>query len=158
MICSLVVGAARAAEDAPDDAFKSKGLVKAGATYVLPAEQELNDAMRSIRIAKKKMDEDTKVRNDIETRIRNVKGMMGQWEFQRRSLDAKLAQTTDATTRELIERLLARIDTLEKRVAQLENPRHDIAAPAVPVFQVSSLVGGLARLGWTRIGSPGIFG
>ena len=32
------------------------------------------------------------------------------------------AQTTDPATRELIERLLARIDTLEKRVAQLENP------------------------------------
>ena len=32
------------------------------------------------------------------------------------------AQTTDPATRELIERLLTRIDTLEKRVAQLENP------------------------------------
>src|SRR6476646_9363567 len=42
------------------------------------------------------------------------------------------AQTTDPATRELIERLLARIDTLEKRVAQLENPRHDVIAPAVP--------------------------
>jgi hypothetical protein len=43
------------------------------------------------------------------------------------------AQTTDPATRELIERLLARIDTLEKRVAQLENPRHDATAPAAPV-------------------------
>ena len=43
------------------------------------------------------------------------------------------AQTTDPATRELIERLLARIDTLEKRVAQLENPRRDVAAPAAPV-------------------------
>ena len=42
------------------------------------------------------------------------------------------AQTTDPATRELIERLLARIDTLEKRVAQLENPRHDVTAPAAP--------------------------
>jgi hypothetical protein len=40
------------------------------------------------------------------------------------------AQTTDPATRELIERLLARIDTLEKRVAQLENPRHDVTAAA----------------------------
>jgi hypothetical protein len=43
------------------------------------------------------------------------------------------AQTTDAATRELIERLLARIDTLEKRVAQLENPRRDIMPPEVSV-------------------------
>jgi len=40
---------------------------------------------------------------------------------------AAVAQTTDAATRELIERLLQRIDTLEKRVSQLENP----GAPAV---------------------------
>jgi hypothetical protein len=42
------------------------------------------------------------------------------------------AQTTDAATRELIERLLSRIDTLEKRVAQLENSRARAAVPATP--------------------------
>jgi hypothetical protein len=42
------------------------------------------------------------------------------------------AQTADPATRELIERLLSRIDTLEKRVAQLENPRHDAVAAAAP--------------------------
>jgi hypothetical protein len=40
------------------------------------------------------------------------------------------AQTTDPATRELIERLLARIDTLEKRVAQLENSKAPAVAPA----------------------------
>ena len=52
------------------------------------------------------------------------------------------AQTTDAATRELIERLLSRIDTLEKRVAQLENsgaraaaPTTPTAAPAVPTVE-----------------------
>jgi hypothetical protein len=42
------------------------------------------------------------------------------------------AQTTDPATRELIERLLARIDTLEKRVAQLENSKTQAVAPATP--------------------------
>ena len=45
-----------------------------------------------------------------------------------------VAQTTDAATRELVERLLLRIDTLEKRVAQLENP----GAPATPVAAVTA--------------------
>src|SRR5271167_3478213 len=42
------------------------------------------------------------------------------------------AQTTDPATRELIERLLSRIDTLEKRVAQLENSKTQAVAPATP--------------------------
>jgi hypothetical protein len=42
------------------------------------------------------------------------------------------AQTTDAATRELIERLLSRIDTLEKRVAQLENPRDNPGTRPIP--------------------------
>jgi len=43
-----------------------------------------------------------------------------------------VAQTADPATRELIERLLSRIDTLEKRVAQLEGsaPRPAAIAPA----------------------------
>src|SRR5438445_9178520 len=40
---------------------------------------------------------------------------------------------TDPATRELIEKLLTRIDTLEKRVAQLENPGMRPTAPAAPV-------------------------
>ena len=45
------------------------------------------------------------------------------------------AQTTDPATRELIERLMSRIETLEKRVAQLENPGMPAtaAAAAAPV-------------------------
>src|ERR1039458_4736238 len=43
------------------------------------------------------------------------------------------AQTADPATRELIERLLSRIETLEKRVAQLENPQPGaMAAAPVP--------------------------
>ena len=41
------------------------------------------------------------------------------------------AQTTDPATRELIERLLARIDTLEKRVSDLERGSPKPAASAV---------------------------
>jgi hypothetical protein len=44
-----------------------------------------------------------------------------------------LAQTADPATRELIERLLARIDTLEKRVAQLEKGGAPSTAAAAPV-------------------------
>ena len=45
------------------------------------------------------------------------------------------AQTADPATRELIEKLLARIDSLEKRVAQLEqaNPSAGATAPASAV-------------------------
>src|SRR5215472_3608137 len=45
-----------------------------------------------------------------------------------------ITQTTDPATRELIDKLLARIDSLEKRVVQLElsNPAARAAAPLVP--------------------------
>jgi hypothetical protein len=42
------------------------------------------------------------------------------------------AQTADQATKDLIERLLARIDSLEARVAQIENPGAHAAAPAAP--------------------------
>ena len=40
------------------------------------------------------------------------------------------AQTTDQATKDLIAKLLARIDSLEARVAQLEGPAAHAAAPA----------------------------
>src|SRR5215831_79025 len=43
-----------------------------------------------------------------------------------------LAQSADPATRELIEKLLARIDTLEKRVAQLEKGGAPSAVAAAP--------------------------
>src|SRR5437867_2820063 len=45
-----------------------------------------------------------------------------------------VAQTTDPATKELIDKLLARIDSLEKRVVQLEqtNPSARAAAPLTP--------------------------
>jgi hypothetical protein len=42
------------------------------------------------------------------------------------------AQTADQATRDLIEKLLARIDRLEARVAQLESPGARVSAPVVP--------------------------
>lgn len=42
------------------------------------------------------------------------------------------AQTADQATKDLIERLLARIDSLEARVAQLEKPGTNAAAPSAP--------------------------
>src|SRR6267154_1437784 len=50
------------------------------------------------------------------------------------------AQTADPATRELIEKLLSRIDTLEKRVAQLENPGARTAAPAPAVPSPTELI------------------
>src|SRR5437764_608421 len=42
------------------------------------------------------------------------------------------AQTIDPATKDLIEKLLNRIDSLEKRVAQLENPGAPAAFPVTP--------------------------
>src|ERR1700680_3344479 len=41
-------------------------------------------------------------------------------------------QTTDPATRELIEKLLGRIDSLEKRVAELEKGSARVTTPAGP--------------------------
>jgi hypothetical protein len=50
-----------------------------------------------------------------------------------------ITQTTDPATKELIDRLLARIDSLEKRVVQLEqgNPSARAATPIVPTTPAS---------------------
>ncbi len=50
------------------------------------------------------------------------------------------AQTLDPATRELIQKLMSRIDTLEKRVAELEQnaPAHVAAPPAVPAPSVTA--------------------
>src|SRR5262245_51648696 len=68
---------------------------------------------------------------------------VGRGFMKRRALAAKLlllipicagAQTIDTATRELIEKLQARIDSLEKRIAEIENEKgpRTAAAPAKP--------------------------
>ncbi len=51
------------------------------------------------------------------------------------SLPGARAQTTDPATKELIDRLLSRIDSLEKRVAELEKGSGAPVKPAVPATQ-----------------------
>ncbi len=123
LMSSFFICGLRAEDAAPDDTFKAKGLVKSGLTYVLPAEQELNDSMRAIRLAKKKMDDDTKVRVDIETQIRNVKGQMGQWDFQRRNLDALLDQDKDANSNN---QLIANINILTSQINEGVEAKTDL--------------------------------
>src|SRR5436305_9495680 len=51
------------------------------------------------------------------------------------------AQTPDPATRELIQKLLARIDSLEKRVSELEGdkaPRAAVAAPKTPAQDITA--------------------
>ena len=56
------------------------------------------------------------------------------------------AQTTDPATRELIEKLLGRIDSLEKRVAELEKGSARVTTPAGPASTAPGLASEAAHL------------
>jgi len=95
---SLALAAMCRAADAPTadaDPLKDKGLVKAGQTYVLPAEQELADQMKTLRKLKTKLDVDGKQRNQLEAKLKLYKNGIAGLEHQRRTLEEKFLKLTD---------------------------------------------------------------
>jgi aspartyl protease family protein len=86
---------ARAADKAPDDVLKEKGLTKVNFTYLLPDDAKLAESLRQMRLAKKTLDDDTKKRVDLEKKIKMAKGSIATWEFEFRNLNEKLAGAKD---------------------------------------------------------------
>src|SRR5579863_8516469 len=72
-VVTSLLGLCRAADDAAADPLKDKNLTKNGSIYVLPAEQELADAMKDMRKLKGKIDTAAKKRAPIEAKVKQIK-------------------------------------------------------------------------------------
>lgn len=80
----------------PEDVLKDKGLVKVGITYLLEGEVKLPESLRNMRMAKKKLDDDTKKRVTLENQIKMAKGAIAEREYKFRNLNEKLSTVKDA--------------------------------------------------------------
>lgn len=85
-----------AADKKPEDVLKEKGLVKVGITYLLEDEVKLPESLRTMRLAKKKLDDDTKKRVAFEGQIKMAKGAIAEREYKFRNLNEKLSTVKDA--------------------------------------------------------------
>src|SRR5688572_31244673 len=73
-------GSAAYGQKAPasGDPLATKGLVKSGTTYVLPAEQEILKSMAGLRALRGKIDAETKQRQQIERQVNAAKGAIAR--------------------------------------------------------------------------------
>lgn len=81
------------------ETLKGKNLVKSGALYILDAEQEVADGMKSLRKLKVKVDQGTKQRKDLEAKLNMVKNAMLQWDQRRRQLYEEYLAANDVTVK-----------------------------------------------------------
>jgi hypothetical protein len=98
MVLVLAPVAARAAaadEKSPDEVIKEKGLQKVNALYLLEDDAKLSESLRTFRLAKKTLDDDTKKRVDAEKQLKMAKGALGNWELEYRQLNERLADEKD---------------------------------------------------------------
>ncbi|HWE92928.1 MAG TPA: retropepsin-like aspartic protease [Tepidisphaeraceae bacterium] len=114
-IASLLLVPFCRAEDTDADALKSKDLTKTGTTLVLPAEQEVADGMKSIRILRKKVDDDNKTRAALEKQIKQIKGGIAGAEYQKRGLLEQFLKESDVTIKN---NLVAKINILDGKIKE----------------------------------------
>src|SRR5438477_9754489 len=69
----------RADDPAPAGLLKDKGLVKQSGVYIAPGEPDVLTAMRQLRIARKKLDDELKVRQAEDQKIKTAKNTLNGW-------------------------------------------------------------------------------
>jgi clan AA aspartic protease (TIGR02281 family) len=119
---ALIVVPARSA-NAPVDVLTARGLVKKGLFYVLPGEQEVQGSMKDLRAAKHKVDEDAKSRQEIENRLRQVKGIMANLEHEMQADLGDLATEKSASRHN---QLVAKVNQYQSQLKEGEDVKNDL--------------------------------
>ncbi|MDB5291731.1 MAG: hypothetical protein JWL69_2972 [Phycisphaerales bacterium] len=114
-VASLALVSLCRAEDSDADSLKAKDLNKVGTNLVLPAEQQLADGMKSLRALRKKLEDDNKIRNGLEKQIKQAKGAIGQWEYQKRGLYEQFIKMNDITQKN---NAIAQLNILESKLKE----------------------------------------
>ncbi|MDB5174189.1 MAG: hypothetical protein JWN51_2962 [Phycisphaerales bacterium] len=141
-VASLLFVSFSRAADTDADALKSKELTKAGTNLVLPAEQQLAEGMKQIRVLRKKLDEDNKARTALEKQIKMMKSGIAQGEFQRRNMLDQYVKLKDVTQKN---NMVAQIESLESRLKEAHDQKETLetkvnAIDAAPRQQFIDLV------------------
>jgi aspartyl protease family protein len=110
---SQVAAEAPAATPTTKPAATAADLVKNGAYYLLPGEQDVVDSMKTLAQLRAKMEAETKSREAVEKKIQFAKNAFAQLEQQRRIELEKLAKVQDAFQNNQI---VARLQALEAQM------------------------------------------
>ena len=106
-----------------EQTLKGKDLTKNGSLYVLSGESEVTTALKDLRTLKKKVDDEGKVRRDLEYKVKVLKAGISQLDFQRRALNEQLAKVTDAATNN---HLIGRINVLSSQIDEARDVKGQI--------------------------------
>jgi aspartyl protease family protein len=124
---------------ASDELLASKGLTKAGTTYVLEADAKLPEALRVIRAAKKKLEDNGRKRAAVQAQIKDAQNRLARLDRQFGDLNARynavnstdekneLAAAINALTSQMREGLRY-IEGKEKELKAVIDPKDDYVA------------------------------
>ncbi|HEX4792760.1 MAG TPA: retropepsin-like aspartic protease [Humisphaera sp.] len=115
IVCLMLASICRADDPAPADVLKDKGLIKASGIYVAAGEPDVLTAMRQLRVARKKLDDELKVRQAQEQRIKAAKNTINGWVSDYTALNDRMASISDPTQQNQI---IGRMNGLAGRIKQ----------------------------------------
>ena len=78
----LIAPLVGAADKTPEEILNSKGLTKAGITWVLQDDITLPEGLRTMRATKTRVDQNTSKRENLERQIKNANSAIAQWKVQ----------------------------------------------------------------------------
>src|SRR5216117_3667109 len=84
VLCNLVPAQSAPAQSAPaqtspaDDLLKSKGLTRQGSYSLLDTDVHLSESLRTMRLAKKALDDNTRKRQQIQAQIKDAVATMAK--------------------------------------------------------------------------------
>ncbi|HZL35523.1 MAG TPA: retroviral-like aspartic protease family protein [Tepidisphaeraceae bacterium] len=138
LLACFVLAPVCRAEDAPADPLAASGATKTGTLYVLPAEKDVIDGMRTLRQQKAKLDQDLRLRAQYEQKIAADKQFLKQCEAEHTLMEEKLATVSDPTIHNQIvgkmNLLYVKAKEAQKQQTELEEKSSKIAIQAKADF------------------------
>jgi clan AA aspartic protease (TIGR02281 family) len=112
---ALVSGIAPAAEVAPEEVLKAKGLTKVGTMYLLDADVKLPDGLRDMRRAKHQADEAAAKRAKLDQQIKQAKDAITDLNVQLRDANERLNRANKSDVNGY-NRIIGQIDKIKTSI------------------------------------------
>lgn len=117
LCCMLMGPPLRAGDRPPDIVLATKGLTKAGITWLLQDDLSLPEGLRAMRAAKAQLEQYTVKRRRLEEQIKNAKAAAAQWEAQYEDVRQREDKATNGDAK-IYNRLVASANTLQNNIFQ----------------------------------------
>src|SRR5438046_914916 len=113
----MVLAAAASGQTSPDDLLKAKGLTRQGTYYLLDADIKLPEGLKTMRQAKKLLDDNTRKRTMLQAQIKDANATLANLDKRYREV---LASLKPGLTDEKHNQIVAEVKTLESHMREGE--------------------------------------